>query len=152
MAVNGRRKGKTGELEAASTLRAMFGWAARRRQQFSGKAGDDDLMVDQTPSLFWEVKRVERLNIPKTMRVAAEQAGRRCPVIMHRPNRGDWLLTLRLSDLPRLVHAYETAIHDPMASSPLPSEDPRGGAGSEEASGGPRDDRDGGRPMRHTGR
>jgi hypothetical protein len=130
MAVNSRRKGKVGELEAAHILKELFGWAARRRQQFSGNAGDDDLMVDQTPGLFWEVKRVQRLNVPKTVQVAARQAGRKCPVVMHRVDRGEWLLTIRLSDLPRLVHAYENAINDPLASSPLPGKDSGGGAGS----------------------
>lgn len=130
MAVNSRRKGKAGELEAAHTLKELFGWAARRRQQFSGNAGDDDLMVDQTPSLFWEVKRVQRLNVPKTVQVAARQAGRKCPVIMHRVDRGEWLLTIRLTDLPRLVHAYENAINDPLASSPLPSQDSGSGSRS----------------------
>jgi hypothetical protein len=125
MAVNGRRKGKAGELEAAATLREMFGWSARRRQQFSGKSGDDDLMVDQTPSLFWEVKRVERLSIPKTMATAVEQAGRKCPVIMHRQNRSKvgWLITVRLEDLPRLVHAYENAAASTVASAALPDPD-----------------------------
>jgi hypothetical protein len=132
MAVNSRRKGKTGELEAAHTLKELFGWAARRRQQFSGNAGDDDLMVDQTPGLFWEVKRVQRLNVPKTVQVAAKQAGRKTPVVMHRVDRGEWLLTIRLSDLPRLVHAYETALNDPMASTPLPRQDSRGCAGCQE--------------------
>ena len=133
MAVNGRRKGKVGELEAAATLRELFGWAARRRQQFSGKCGDDYLMVDQTPSLFWEVKRVERLSIPKTMATAVEQSGRKCPVIMHRQNRSKvgWLLTIRLEDLPRLVHAYENAITCPVASAALPNEDAGNRAGGQ---------------------
>ena len=140
MAVNGRRKGKVGELEAAATLRDLFGWAARRRQQFSGKSGDDDLLVDQTPSLFWEVKRVERLSIPKTMATAVEQAGRKCPVIMHRQNRSKvgWLLTIRLEDLPRLVHAYENAITYPVASAALPDSDSGHRAGGQGHSAVPR--------------
>lgn len=37
-----RAKGKNGELEACHTLKELFGWVARRTQQFSGwaKGGD----------------------------------------------------------------------------------------------------------------
>lgn len=113
MAINSRRKGKVAELEAAKTLRDMFGWSARRRQQFSGHTGEDDLVVDQTPSLFWEVKWVQALNVPQALAKAVMQAGRKCAVVMHRRNRDkEWMLTLRLRDLPRLVHAYDTASHE----------------------------------------
>jgi hypothetical protein len=125
MAVNSRRKGKTGELEAAEVLRTLFGWQTRRSQQYCGDNPDSaDLRVEQTPQLFWEVKRVNRLNVPKTMRVAASQCGRRTPVLMHRPDRCDWLLTIRLSDLPVLCHAYESAQAESMAPTPLPSAPP----------------------------
>lgn len=120
MALNSRRKGKTGELEAAQYLRELFGWTTRRSVQHSGTADSADLRVEQTPSLWWEVKRVERLNVPKTMRVAAGQCGRRTPVLMHRPSRSDWLITIRLSDLPSLVHAYQIAQVEPVAAPPLP--------------------------------
>lgn len=124
MAVNSRRKGKVGELEAAQFLREVFGWTTRRTQQFAANANADsaDLRVEQTPQLWWEVKRVERLNVPKTMRVAVAQSGRRTPVIMHRPSRSEWLLTIRVIDLPILVHAFETAQTLPVAAPPLPSE------------------------------
>lgn len=122
MALNSRRKGKVGELEAAQFLREVFGWTTRRSQQHSGTADSADLRVEQTPQLWWEVKRVERLNVPRTMRVAVAQAGRRTPVLMHRPSRSEWLLTIRVIDLPVLVHAFETAQTLPVASPPLPSE------------------------------
>jgi hypothetical protein len=114
VAVNSRRKGKTGELEACQALRELFGWAANRTQQRTGwsPTGDSpDIEVAQTPDLFWEIKRVQALNVPRALSLAARQCGRRCPVVMHRPNRSPngWMLTLRLSDLPRLVHAYTTA-------------------------------------------
>jgi len=123
VAINSRRKGKVGELEAAALLRSLFGWAARRRQQFSGKAGDDDLMVDQTPGLFWEVKREERLNLHQAVKRAAEDAGRRCPVVLHRKSRSEWLLTIRVQDLPRLCHAYDSAQNDTVAAAALPYQD-----------------------------
>lgn len=119
MALNSRRKGKVGELEAAQVLRERFGWTTRRSQQHSGTAESADLRVEQTPELWWEVKRVERLNVPKTMRIAAGQCGRRVPVLMHRPSRSEWLITIRLTDLPVLVHAYESAQTQPLATPQL---------------------------------
>lgn len=121
MAINSRQKGKAGELEACQMLRDLFGWVAGRTQQFCGRAGDDDIRVAQTPSLFWEIKREEHLSVHKAMQRASEDAGRRCPVLMHRKNRSEWLLTIRLADLPRLCHAYQAASDDSVASPPLPN-------------------------------
>lgn len=113
MALNSRTKGKVGELTACHDLRDMFGWDAHRTQQHSGwsDGNSPDIEVDQTPDLFWEVKRVEKLNVPRALALAVKQSGRRCPVVMHRPNRSvnGWMITLRLEDLPRLVHAYNCA-------------------------------------------
>lgn len=124
MAINSRKKGKEGELEACHALTALFGWAAERSQQYCGRAGDDDIKVTQTPGLFWEIKRTQALNVHKAMQKASEDAGRRCPVLMHRKNRSDWLLTIRLVDLPRLCHAYQSASDDQVATPPLPNENP----------------------------
>ena len=109
-----RAKGKQGELEACHTLQKLFGWVCRRTQQFSGwaKGGDSpDIVCAQTPSLFYEIKRVERLNVPGAMLTAVKQCGRKCPVLLHRQNRSQvgWMLTIRLEDLPRLAHAYSIA-------------------------------------------
>ncbi len=128
MALNSRAKGKAAELEICHVLRELFGWVARRSQQFSGwaKGGDSpDIICDQTPSLFWEVKRVERLNLPRAMGLAIKQAGRKTPVVVHRTNRSaaGWLLTIRLTDLPMLCHAYETAQTASLASPALPNAD-----------------------------
>lgn len=130
-----RAKGKNGELEACHALRDLFGWSARRTQQFSGwaKGGDSpDIVCDQTPGLFLEVKRVERLNVPRAMLMAVKQSGRKCPLLIHRQNRSPvgWMITLRLEDLPRLAHAYsiacdsETKSVAEMAEKKLSSQDP----------------------------
>lgn len=110
-----RAKGKNGELEACHILRELFGWMCRRTQQFSGwqRDGDSpDIVCDHTPSLFFEVKRVERLAVPRALLTAAKQCGRKCPVLLHRQNRSQvgWMLTIRLEDLPRLAHAYAVAV------------------------------------------
>lgn len=122
MALNSRRKGKVGELEAAQFLRETFGWTTRRAQQHAGTQDTADLRVEQTPQLWWEVKRHERLNVPKTMKIALAQAGRRTAILMHRPSRSEWLLTIRVVDLPVLVHAFETAQVVPVATPQLPTE------------------------------
>lgn len=115
MAVNSRVKGKVGELTACHDLKAMFGWDAHRTQQRTGwsDGNSPDIEVAQTPSIFWEIKRVEKCNIPRALALAVKQAGRRCPVVMHRPNRSanGWMLTIRLEDLPRLCHAYDHALN-----------------------------------------
>ncbi len=114
MPINSRQKGKSGELEACTKLRTLFGWVCRRAQQYSGWAkggGSPDIIVDETPTLFWEVKREENLSITRALLTAVNQAGRKCPVILHRRNRSKvgWMLTIRLEDLPRLSHAYHVA-------------------------------------------
>lgn len=109
MALNSRQKGKVGELEAAQALRDLFGWECGRSVQHSGTQDSADLRVSSTPGLWFEVKRVQALNVPRTMEKAVEQAGRRTAVLLHRRNRGEWLLTIRLVDLPRLAHAFNAA-------------------------------------------
>lgn len=116
MAINSRAKGKQGELEACQVLREMFGFACRRTQQYSGwgRGGSSpDIECEQTPDLFWEIKRVQALNVPRALGLAIKQSGRRCPVLMHRTNRSPngWMITIRLSDLPRLCHAFDHATH-----------------------------------------
>ncbi len=135
MALNSRKKGKVGELEACQKLAELFGWAAQRSQQFCGRAGDDDIKVAQTPSLFWEIKREQNCNVHKAMQRASEDAGRRCPVLMHRKNHTDWLLTIRLSDLPRLCHAYQSATDDSVAAPQLPNKHSGDRPGSQEPAG-----------------
>lgn len=101
MPINSRQKGASGERECAEQLRLTMGWAARRSQQFSGNAGDADLVIDQMPTIFPEVKRVQRLNIPEAMEKAVEQCKGKIPVLFHRTNRSKegWLVTLKLTDL-----------------------------------------------------
>lgn len=99
MAINSRAKGKTGELEAAAELNAVCPKAmARRAQQHSGTESSSDLIAPGLPMLWVEVKRVERLNIDAVMEKASEQCGGLRPVCMHRKNKGEWLVTFRLTD------------------------------------------------------
>jgi hypothetical protein len=108
-----RSKGKRGELSACHDIASLFGWSCHRSQQYSGWGGGDsaDIVCDETPSIFWEIKRVARLCVYRAMLKATKQCGRQCPVVLHRPDRSavGWMLTIRLEDLPRLCHAYQSA-------------------------------------------
>lgn len=138
MALSGRgcrRKGAAGEIEACHALESTFGWRAKRTAPMQAGHGGDyaDIVCEQTPSLFLEVKRVEKLNIQRALATAVKQAGRKCPVLLHRTNRSPlgWLITLRLEDLPRLSHAFQVAEDDAVAKEKLPDDDSAGRPGKQ---------------------
>ena len=58
--VNGKKKGKAGELEVARILRS-YGYHCRRGQQYAGANGDADVVG--LPGIHIEVKRRENLNV-----------------------------------------------------------------------------------------
>jgi hypothetical protein len=100
MPINSRRKGKVGELEARDRWNSLLPRAnARRAQQHSGSESASDLISPGTPNLWLEVKRVQALNIHATMAKSLEQCGSLAPVILHRKNDTEWLLTIRLDDV-----------------------------------------------------
>ena len=82
--INSRQKGKRGELAACSAWREE-GWAARRSQQFCGKGGDSDIIVDDLPAaLHVEVKCVERLQLDDALTQAQRDATPgSTPIVMH---------------------------------------------------------------------
>ena len=101
-----RQKGKRGEREIASLLRAA-GWPARRAQQYCGSpdGGAADVLVD---SQIWpfhiESKYVQQTDIYGWMRQAvADARGGKIPVVCHRRNNENWQVTMRISDWLELV-------------------------------------------------
>ena len=94
--MNSRSKGKRGELELAKELQ-KYGFETRRGQQYCGGNGDADVLG--VPGLHIECKRVERLNVENALRQAEQDAQEgKIPVVMHRANREEWKVTLRLGD------------------------------------------------------
>ena len=105
--MNSREKGAAGERELAKILRA-YGFDARRGQQFSGANGDPDVIG--IPGCHIECKRVERLNIYEAMAQSINDARvGETPVVMHRKNREEWLVSMRLGDFIKL---YKGANND----------------------------------------
>jgi Holliday junction resolvase len=96
--MNSKEKGKRGEREWATYLTDL-GFAARRGQQFRGGPDSPDICggIDGTHA---EVKRVERLLLHDAMQQAVGEAGvGEVPYVASRRNRGEWLVTIRASDL-----------------------------------------------------
>ncbi len=98
--MNSNAKGKRGERELAKVLTEVFGVACRRGVQYSGLGGDD---VVGLPGVHIECKLVNALNVENAMRQSEEDAKDQLPVVCHRRNRTEWLLTVRLDKVPELV-------------------------------------------------
>ena len=106
---NSRAKGAAGEREFAASMREL-GYTSRRTQQYCGTAGDSDVVVDELSEIHFEVKRVERINIDAAMAQSIEDAkAGSIPVVAHRRNNRDWLITMRLSDLHRMAGVISSA-------------------------------------------
>lgn len=98
--VNSRGKGAAGERELATVLK-KYGHECRRGQQYCGANGDADVIG--LAGVHIECKRVERLNIDKAMKQAENDAkSSEMPVVMHRKNRGKWLVTMSLENFMKM--------------------------------------------------
>lgn len=96
--MNSRDKGARGEREAAAALIEVLGCHAERGVQRSGSPDSPDVRTS-VEGVHIEVKRVERGNVHNWMEQAVRDAGDQCPVVMHRKNRTEWLITVRLTDV-----------------------------------------------------
>jgi len=104
-----REKGKRGERMFRDVLRAA-GFDPEhtyRTQQYSGKAADgtsSDVTCRQLPSLYWEVKNVERLNLWSAFAQASSDCpDGRMPIVAHTRNHHPFLVTLKAEDFLEIV-------------------------------------------------
>lgn len=103
--MNSRTKGKRGELEIAHLLKD-YGYEARRSQQYAGINSDADVVG--LPGVHIEVKRVEKLNIDTAMAQSIRDARENeIPVVMHRKNRAEWLVTMQFAEWMKLYQSWE---------------------------------------------
>jgi len=99
-----RDKGKRGERELARVLRD-HGYAGRRGQQYSGTTGEADVVG--LPHVHIECKRVENLRLwPSLEQARSDARDDELPVVMHRPNRREWVVVQPLEDWLKLYGAY----------------------------------------------
>lgn len=94
--INSRNKGATAEREIANILKKE-GYETRRGQQFSGLAGDADVVG--LPNIHIEVKRTEKFSLYAAMEQAKRDAKEGClPAVFHRKNRENWVVVMELDD------------------------------------------------------
>ena len=105
MSCNSKKKGSEGERQAAKALNAVLPHAkARRAQQYCGTETAADLVCEGLDGVMVEVKRREAMNIHKVMKEAqATSTDAQLPIILHRKDGEEWLLTIRLEDLPKAL-------------------------------------------------
>ena len=96
MSINGKQKGKRGELELVKKLKE-YGYDCKRSVQYCGTNGDADVIG--LPGIHIECKRVERLNIDDAMLQAIrDRREGEYPTVFHRKNNGKWMVTMLLDD------------------------------------------------------
>lgn len=96
--MNSRQKGARGERQWRDQLREA-GYEARRGVQFAGGTDSPDVVCEDLKGFHFEVKLVNALNVDKVMREqAVPDAGPKIPVIAHKKDRSEWLVTLRAED------------------------------------------------------
>ena len=107
MSASERRKGGVGEREVVRALKDA-GWPRAERTS-NGRAQHARGDIAHGPEgVHVEVKRQERLNVPKAFRqIEADANPLDIPVLVHRPSGQDWMATLPLSDLLDLLKLRE---------------------------------------------
>ena len=108
MAVNSKRKGKTGELELAAKLKA-HGYDARRSVQYNGKAEDGQADLLGLPGIHIECKRTEKLSLYDAVNQAKRDSKdkNQLPVVFHRKNNCEWLAIMTLDDFMEIYREWE---------------------------------------------
>jgi hypothetical protein len=102
-----RRKGADAEREIIAILHAN-GWThAERTSNGRDQGGRGDILAGP-PGCHIEIKRQERLNVPKALSQAIADANHLdIPIVIHRPSRHQWMATLPLEDLLDLLALRE---------------------------------------------
>ena len=112
--VNGKQKGKKGELEVANIFKKYGYTAARRSAQFCGNNEQGSADVVNIPYLHIEVKRTEKFDDEKALQQAENDAiiqeKDEIPIVIYRRNREDWKVTMRLDTFINFYEAFRKVV------------------------------------------
>ena len=100
-----RNKGANAERELARLIHDMWGYDLHRGKVFYGESD-----IVGLEGIHIEVKRQERLNIHQAMEQAVAEAEKRkdgIPAVFFRRDRGEWLVTMKLTDWIDLYGAWK---------------------------------------------
>lgn len=107
--MNSKQKGKRGELEWSHFCKEQ-GFDTRRTAQYCGNTGDASDVVG-LPGIHQEVKRVEKLNVQEAIEQAIRDSNaegkENIPIVAHRRDRKEWLVTMRAEDWFKLYREWE---------------------------------------------
>jgi len=102
-----RRKGKDAELEVVHIFRNNGYPYTERTQRGTAQRGD---LAKGPKATLIEIRRRENLPVAASMReVIARAEPHELPLLVHRPSRCPWLVTLELTELLALLQLRETA-------------------------------------------
>lgn len=109
--VNGKKKGKNGELELARKLKE-YGYDVRRSVQYNGKAEEGEADLIGLPGIHVECKRVERLQLYDAVNQAKRDSDgtQQLPVVFHRKNHSEWLAVMPLDAFIEMYREYEAGL------------------------------------------
>ena len=108
--MNSRQKGKRVERQWRDQLREAGFLKAFRGQQYCGAAGNADVVCPELPSMHFEVKGVQNLNVLNAMKQAINDCGGKTPVVAHKKNNEPWLVTMLAVDWLELVKESERVV------------------------------------------
>jgi len=92
-----RSRGQRGERLWRDQLRDA-GFTAERGRQHHGRDDAPDVVCPSLPTIHFEVKFVEKLNINNAIKQAIEDANKKTPVVAHKKANAPWLVTMLASD------------------------------------------------------
>jgi hypothetical protein len=105
--MNSRAKGCRGERAWRDWLREQGYLKAYRGAQYCGLRGNADVVCPELPSLHFEVKRGERLDVYGAVEQAQRDCGDKYPVVAWRRNGCDWLAIMPAKTFARLLRGSD---------------------------------------------
>ena len=110
--MNSRQKGKRVERLWRDQLREAGFLRAFRGQQYCGAAGNADVVCPELPTIHFEVKGVQNLNVLAAVKQAINDCGEKTPVVAHKKNGEPWLITMLAADWLELVKESDRVVSE----------------------------------------